>query len=71
LSALKKGEILPGIDIELELEMTQQEKLDNMAFAMPVNEPIEAPEDDEEAQEANQSKDQGSNPQVLEDDEDD
>ena len=71
LSALKKGEILPGIDIELEIEMTQQEKLDNMAFAMPVNEPIEAPEDDEEAEEADQSEDQKSNPQILEDDEDD
>jgi hypothetical protein len=30
LNALKKGEILPGIDIEEEVELTSQEKLDSM-----------------------------------------
>ena len=34
LSALKKGEVLPDIDIDEEVEMTSQEKLDNMAVAM-------------------------------------
>jgi hypothetical protein len=48
LSALKKGEVLPGIDIELELEMTQQEKLDNMAYSMSVSETPQALEEEEE-----------------------
>ena len=30
LGALKKGEILPDVDIEEEVELTSQEKLDNM-----------------------------------------
>jgi hypothetical protein len=34
LNALKKGEILPGIDVEEEVELTSQEKLDNMLTEM-------------------------------------
>ena len=34
LSALKKGEVLPDIDVDEEVEMTSQEKLDNMAVMM-------------------------------------
>ena len=30
LGALKKGEVLPGIDVEEEVELTSQEKLDSM-----------------------------------------
>ena len=30
LNALKKGEVLPGVDVEEEVELTGQEKLDNM-----------------------------------------
>lgn len=34
LSALKKGEVLPDIDVDEEVELTSQEKLDNMAVMM-------------------------------------
>ena len=34
LNALKKGEILPGVDVEEEVELTGQEKLDNMLTEM-------------------------------------
>jgi len=34
LGALKKGEILPDIDVEEEVELTSQEKLDNMLTEM-------------------------------------
>ena len=39
LQSLKRGEVLPQIDVEAEIEMTQQEKLDSMAMAMPVGDP--------------------------------
>jgi len=39
LDALKKGEVLPGIDVELEMEMCSQEKLDNMSMAMDIGSP--------------------------------
>ena len=34
LGALKKGEILPDVDVEEEVELTSQEKLDNMLTEM-------------------------------------
>ena len=34
LGALKKGEILPDVDVEEEVELTGQEKLDNMLTEM-------------------------------------
>ena len=34
LGALKKGEILPDVDVEEEVELTGQEKLDNMLIEM-------------------------------------
>ncbi len=73
LAALKKGEVLPGIDIELELEMTQQERIDNVSLAMPVTESITPlqEEEDEEEEEAEENNDQKLNAQTLEDDEDD
>ena len=34
LAALKKGEILPDLDVQEEVELTSQEKLDNMLTEM-------------------------------------
>ena len=46
LGALKKGEILPDVDVEEEVELTSQEKLDNMLTEMVPGEAA-APADDE------------------------
>ena len=59
LAALVKGEILPGLDVELELEMVQTEKLDNMAMAMPIGNP-EAPSNNEEDENAEPAAEQSS-----------
>ena len=52
LSALVKGEVLPGLDVELELEMTSQEKLDNMSMAMPIDGASSSGGDEEEDKDA-------------------
>jgi hypothetical protein len=41
LSLLKKGEILPDVDIEEEVEAVSQEKLQNMDMALAGAEPVE------------------------------
>ena len=46
LGALKKGEILPDVDVEEEVELTSQEKLDNMLTEMVPGEAA-APADEE------------------------
>mgnify|MGYP005722306987 FL=1 len=59
LDALKKGEVLPGIDVELELEMCGQEKLDNMSMAMDIgSSSTETPQEDQQASEANSDTNQ-------------
>ena len=61
LNALKKGEVLPGIDVELEMELVSQEKLDNMSMAMDIGGPS-APtaEEDQQAADANPDENQSS-----------
>lgn len=49
LSALKRGEVLPDIDVDEEVELTSQEKLDNMAVMMAESEV--GPQADEEGNE--------------------
>ena len=46
LQMLKKGEILPDVDVEMEVELTSQEKLDNMLTSMVPGEAA-APSDQE------------------------
>ena len=59
LDALKKGEVLPGIDVELELEMCGQEKLDNMSMAMDIgSSSTETPQEDQQAGETNSDTNQ-------------
>jgi hypothetical protein len=41
LSMLKKGEILPDVDIEEEVEAVSQEKLQSMDIALAGSEPVE------------------------------
>jgi hypothetical protein len=41
LSLLKKGEILPDVDIEEEVEAVSQEKLQSMDIALAGSEPVE------------------------------
>ena len=41
LQSLKRGEVLPQIEVDAEIEMTQQEKLDGMAMAIPIGNPAE------------------------------
>ena len=41
LSMLKKGEILPDVDIESEVEAVSQEKLQSMDIALAGSEPVE------------------------------
>jgi hypothetical protein len=58
LNALKKGEILPGIDVEEEVELTSQEKLDNMmAETVPS---YASPQADEEGNERRDEEVQGA-----------
>lgn len=61
LSALVKGEVLPGLDIELELEMTSQEKLDGMSMALDIGGPsTQTADEDEQATGANPDKSQSN-----------
>jgi hypothetical protein len=46
LQSLKRGEVLPQIEVDAEIEMTQQEKLDGMAMAIPVGNPAENDQSD-------------------------
>ena len=53
LGMLKKGEVLPQLDVELEMEMVSQQKLDNVAMMMPMGNPqAAAPGEEEEEEEA-------------------
>ena len=62
LSALVKGEVLPGLDVEYELEMCSQEKLDNMSMAMDIGAPgVDAAEENEQAQEADEDESKPEN----------
>ena len=63
LSMLKKGEILPDVDIEAEVEAVSQEKLQNMDIDLAGSEPVEQSPGDPPA---SSSKDDEANSEVRE-----